>query len=180
MIQPVPLGFVTISFIVIAYYQKTFPFQFVKRSLYCIVAPEKSQEEHDKMLAISEEFYQSLGLTYRVISIVSGALNDAASKKYDIEAYFPNTNDFRELVSCSNCTDFQSRKLNIRYGYNTNDIKAPYVHMLNATLVATERTMCCLMENYQTETGFKVPDVLVPYCHGIEQFDFIKDIKEKK
>ncbi len=95
------------------------------------------------------EFYQSLKLPYRVITIVSGALNDAAAKKYDLEAWFPNTQEYRELVSCSNCTDYQSRKLGIRYGFNTPEAKAPFVHMLNSTLVATERTMCCVMENYQ-------------------------------
>lgn len=70
----------------------------------------------EEMIAHSEEFYQSLKLPYRVISIVSGALNDAAAKKYDLEAWFPGYNDYRELVSCSNCTDFQSRNLHIRCG----------------------------------------------------------------
>ncbi len=106
---------------------------------------------------------------------MSGALNDAAAKKYDLEAWFPNTAEFRELVSCSNCTDFQckiilfdvcpknslsssARKLNIRYGFNDADKKAPFAHMLNSTLCATERTMCCLMENFQTAEGFTVCD----------------------
>lgn len=147
--------------------------QFEKVEQFCIVAPEKSKEEHQRMLSVAEEFYQSLGLSYRVVNIVSGALNDAASIKYDLEAYFP-TEGYRELVSCSNCTDYQSRKLDIKYGYNTNTEKAPYVHMLNCTLVATERSMCCLMENYQTNEGVIIPPVLRPYCHGIEKFDFIK------
>ncbi|GAF68999.1 unnamed protein product, partial [marine sediment metagenome] len=120
--------------------------QFEKVEQFCVVAPEKSQEEHEKMLAIAEEFYQSLGLSYRVVNIVSGKLNNAAAKKYDLEAWFMHDHMYKELVSCSNCTDYQSRKLNIKYGYNTNDTKAPFVHMLNCTLVATERTMCCLME----------------------------------
>ena len=147
--------------------------QFEKVEQFCIVAPEDSEKEYERMLALSEEFYQSLGLSYRVVCIVSGALNNAASKKWDIEAYFGNTCDYRELVSCSNCTDYQSRKLNIRYGYNEKDKKAPYVAMLNSTLVATERCMCCLMENYQTATGFNVPPVLQKYCYNIEKFDFI-------
>ena len=74
------------------------------------------------MIKHSEEFYQSLKLPYRVISIVSGALNDAAAKKFDLEAWFPGYNDYRELVSCSNCTDFQSRNLNIRYKPNNNEV----------------------------------------------------------
>lgn len=151
--------------------------QFEKVEQFCIVAPEESIAEHERMLALSEEFYQSLGLAYRVVNIVSGALNDAAAKKYDLEAWFPNTKEFRELVSCSNCTDFQSRKLNIRYGFNEGETKAPFVHMLNSTLVATERTMCCLMENYQTENGFIVPEALRPYCYNIERFEFVREAK---
>jgi seryl-tRNA synthetase len=137
----------------------------------------ESEAEHAKMLQISEEFYQSLGLSYRVINIVSGALNDAAAKKYDLEAWFPNTQEYRELVSCSNCTDFQARKLNIRYGFNEGEKKAPFVHMLNSTLVATERTMCCIMENYQTADGLVVPEALRPYCCGIEKFAWTREVK---
>lgn len=74
------------------------------------------------MISISEEFYQSLGLPYRVISIVSGALNDAAAKKYDLEAWFPGYDDYRELVSCSNCTDYQSRNLEVRCGAKKKDV----------------------------------------------------------
>lgn len=103
-------------------------------------------------MATSEEFYKSLGLPYQVVSIVSGALNNAASKKYDLEAWFPFQGEYKELVSCSNCTDYQARALEIRYGVKkTTDAKKSYVHALNATLCATERTLCCILENYQTE-----------------------------
>lgn len=97
------------------------------------------------MTQISEEFYQSLELPYRLVAIVSGALNLAASKKYDLEAWFPSYNEYKELVSVSNCTDYQSRELNIKYlqGKNKN-----FVHMLNGTLCATQRTLCCILENY--------------------------------
>ena len=116
------------------------------------------------MIKTSEEFYQSLKLPYRVISIVSGALNDAAAKKYDLEAWFPGYNSYRELVSCSNCTDYQSRSSEIRLRSDKKkDDTKKYVHMLNGTLTATERTLCCLLENYQTETGVKVPEVLIPF-----------------
>lgn len=105
------------------------------------------------MMAVSEEFYQSLGLPYQVIAIASGALNNAASKKLDLEAWFPFQGEYKELVSCSNCTDYQSRALDIRYGAKTvTDTKKKYVHCLNATLCATTRTICCILENFQTET----------------------------
>jgi seryl-tRNA synthetase len=104
------------------------------------------------MISTSEEFYKSLGLPYQVVSIVSGALNNAAAKKYDLEAWFPFQQEYKELVSCSNCTDYQARALGIRYGpKKTTDAKKSYVHALNATLCATERTLCCVLENYQTE-----------------------------
>jgi seryl-tRNA synthetase len=104
------------------------------------------------MMAISEKFYQSLGLPYRVVSIVSGALNNAAAKKHDLEAWFPFQGEYKELVSCSNCTDYQSRALDIRYGTKmATDVKKKFVHCLNATLCATTRTLCCLLENFQTE-----------------------------
>jgi len=90
--------------------------QFEKIEQFCITEPEKSWEMHEEMLKVAEEFYQSLGIAYRVVVIVSGALNKAASKKYDLEGWFPAFGEFRELVSCSNCTDYQSRALEIRCG----------------------------------------------------------------
>lgn len=106
----------------------------------------------DEMIAVSEEFYKSLGVPYRVVAIVSGALNNAASKKYDLEAWFPFQGEYKELVSCSNCTDYQSRALEIRYGAKLQtEIRKKYVHALNSTLCATERALCCLLENFQTE-----------------------------
>ena len=134
---------------------------------------EVSKKMHEDMIGISEEFYQTLDLPYRVVSIVSGALNDAAAKKYDLEAYFPGYAAYRELVSCSNCTDYQSRALEIRLGGSSGAASSvqkekKYVHMLNGTLVATERCMCCILENYQTENGVKVPRALVPFMGGID------------
>lgn len=105
------------------------------------------------MIGISEEFYQSLGLPYQIVAIVSGALNNAAAKKYDLEAWFPFQQEYKELVSCSNCTDYQTRALDIRYGpKGPTDVKKRYAHALNSTLCATERALCCVLENYQTET----------------------------
>lgn len=103
------------------------------------------------MIGISEEFYKSLSIPYRVVAIVSGALNNAAAKKYDLEAWFPFQGEYKELVSCSNCTDYQSRALEIRYGPKVKiETRKKYVHALNSTLCATERALCCLLENFQT------------------------------
>lgn len=104
------------------------------------------------MLSNSEEFYQSLKIPYQVVAIVSGALNNAAAKKYDLEGYFVFQDAFKELVSCSNCTDYQSRELEIRYGPKKElATKKTYAHALNGTLCATERALCCILENYQTK-----------------------------
>ncbi|KAG6380147.1 serine-tRNA ligase [Boletus reticuloceps] len=115
----------------------------------------------------SEAFYQSLGLPYRVVAIVSGALNLAASKKCDLEAWFPFQGAHKELVSCSNCTDYQSRRLEVRCGLKSKDQQRKvYVHMLNGTMCATTRTLCCVAENYQTPDGLVIPEVLRPYMQG--------------
>lgn len=134
--------------------------QFEKVEQFCLTAPDESWNMLEQMLKTSEEFLQSLGIPYRVVTIVSGALNDAAAKKYDIEGWFPNTQEYRELVSCSNCTDYQARKLMVRYGGKEKGKKAVYAHMLNSTLCATERLMCCIAENNQTSEGVVIPDVL--------------------
>ena len=119
---------------------------------FVLTKPEDSWQFFEEMVSVSEGFYQSLGLPYQIVSIVSGALNNAASKKYDLEAWFPFQGEYKELVSCSNCTDYQTRELEIRYGgKKATDIKKTFVHALNATLCATERTLCCVLENYQTE-----------------------------
>lgn len=126
--------------------------QFEKIEQFIITDPESSWKTFDEMIEYSEEFYKSLGVPYRVVEIVSGALNNAAAKKYDLEAWFPFQGEYKELVSCSNCTDYQSRALEIRFGNKsqTDNIKK-YVHCLNSTLCATERALCCLLENFQTE-----------------------------
>ncbi|KAF8246944.1 serine-tRNA ligase [Wilcoxina mikolae CBS 423.85] len=152
--------------------------QFEKVEQFVITEPEKSWEAFDEMIGFSEEFYKSLGIPYRVVAIVSGALNNAAAKKYDLEAWFPFQGEYKELVSCSNCTDYQSRNLDIRYGAvsQTDSIKK-YVHCLNSTLCATERALCCIMENYQTEEGFNVPEPLRKYLPGAPEFiPFTKEL----
>lgn len=132
---------------------------------FLFTKPEDSWQALEDMKTTAEEFYQSLGLPYRVVVIVSGALNNAAAKKYDLEAWFPYQGEYKELVSCSNCTDYQTRELEIRYGQKKGaiDTRKTYAHALNGTLCATERTLCCLLENYQKEDGFEVPEVLRRY-----------------
>ncbi|PYH94987.1 serine-tRNA ligase [Aspergillus ellipticus CBS 707.79] len=145
--------------------------QFEKIEQFVLTKPEDSWQAFDEMMATSEQFYKSLGLPYQIVSIVSGALNNAASKKYDLEAWFPFQGEYKELVSCSNCTDYQSRALEIRYGTKkATDIKKSYVHALNATLCATERTLCCVLENYQKEDGIIVPEPLRKYIPGMPEF----------
>lgn len=158
--------------------------QFEKVEQFCITAPyeDESWKILDELIGNAEAFYQALGVPYHVVNIVSGELNNAAAKKYDLEAWFPASATFRELVSCSNCTDYQSRRLDIRLrspkGPGT-DSKKEYVHMLNSTLTATERTLCCLLENYQEEGGVRVPEVLQPFMMGLEFIPFRKQFNAK-
>lgn len=148
--------------------------QFEKIEQFVICDPEHSWAMMEEMLGASEEFYQALGLSYRVVGIVSGALNNAAAKKYDLEAWFPNYGQYKELVSCSNCTDYQSRRLEIRCGLRKmGDREKKYVHCLNSTLCATERTLCCILENYQTPDGLVVPEVLRPYMGGDDFIPYV-------
>ena len=155
--------------------------QFEKVEQFCITTPEKSWEMHEEMINIDQEFYQGLGIPYRIVAIVSGELNGAAAKKYDLEGWFPGYGTYRELVSCSNCTDFQSRATETRCGIKKqNETEKRYVHMLNATLCATERTLCCILENYQTPEGVRVPDVLKPYMGGIEFIPYTRELTKKE
>ena len=145
--------------------------QFEKIEQFVICAPEDSEKMLEKMINLAESFYKSLGISFRTVLIASGEMNDAAAMKYDLEAWFPNAGKFRELVSASNCTDYQSRNLNVYYGHTKKDEKPKYVHMLNATLCAIQRALCCIVENYQTEDGkIAVPEVLKEYV----DFEYIE------
>ena len=155
--------------------------QFEKVEQFCITKDdlEVSQEEQQRMLQTAKDFYDSLGIAYRVVCLVSGELNDAAIKKYDLEGWFPGQQTYRELVSCSNCTDYQARGVGARCGMKKQDkndltARASYVHMLNSTLCATGRGICCILENYQTEDGVNVPEVLQPYMGGIDFMPFVR------
>jgi len=148
--------------------------QFEKVEQFCVTSPEDSWKMQEEMIQASQDFYRALGIPYRVVNIVSGELNNAAAKKYDLEAWFPTLGVFRELVSCSNCTDYQARAMETRFGTKkAGDHGKSYAHMLNATLCATERTICCLLENYQTETGIVVPKALVPFMNGMTFLKFV-------
>lgn len=148
--------------------------QFEKIEQFVYTTPEESKKAHEKLLKVTEEIYQKLGLHYQVVAIVSSALNDNAAIKYDLEAWFPGSNTYRELVSCTNCKDYQARKTKTRFG-KAGSGDAQTLHTLNSTAIATERTICCLLENYQQEDGsVKVPDVLVPYMGGKTVINAVK------
>lgn len=159
-------------------------FEKIEQFVVCSPREDESWKQLDAMIKTSEGFYETLGLPYRTVCIVAGALNLAAAKKYDLEAHFPGSDTYRELVSCSNCTDYQSRAIGCRFGSAgaAGDKKKEHPHMLNGTLCAVTRTMCCIVENYQTDEGIVVPPVLRPFMGGKEliRFDGPKEKKEKK
>jgi len=141
--------------------------QFEKIEQFVFCSEEDSKNIHQELLENAEIIYKKLKIPYRIVSIVSSELNDNASKKYDLEGWFPGSNTYRELVSCTNCTDYQARKLNARCGIQGDSDSLKMCHTLNSTAVATERTICCILENYQQEDGtIRIPEVLVPYMNG--------------
>jgi seryl-tRNA synthetase len=139
--------------------------QFSKIELFQITKPEDAETALNEILAIEESIYQQLGLPYRVVRICAGDLGAVASKKYDIEAWMPGRESdekYGEVTSASNCTDFQSRRLNIRYRSKEN--KKIYPYTLNGTAIALSRTLMAILENYQQEDGsVTIPEVLRSY-----------------
>lgn len=139
--------------------------QFNKLEMYAYTLPEKSAEMHEKLLALEEELWQSLGIAYHVINIATGDLGAPAAKKYDIEYWSPVDGIYRELTSCSNCTDFQTRNLNIRIRRADGSLEV--AHSLNGTAAAMARSLVVLIENYQNDDGtLTIPEVLRPYMAG--------------
>ena len=139
--------------------------QFNKLEMYVFCLPEQSQAVHEEIRAIEEEIWQELGIPYRVINIAAGDLGAPAAKKYDIEYWSPVDQKYRELTSCSNCTDFQARSLNIRVRRENGDIEV--VHTLNGTAIALARTMVAIIENYATPDGkLTLPVPLREYFGG--------------
>ena len=137
--------------------------QFEKFEQFVFSKPEDSDMEQEKMIGCTEEFYQKLGIPHRVVLLSSGDMGKVAAKTFDIEAWMPGQNAYREICSVSNCNDFQARRLKIRFRDKTNE-ETQYVHTLNGTLVAIERTMVAIIENFQTNDGhIKIPKVLQKY-----------------
>ena len=139
--------------------------QFDKLEMFSFCHPDKSEEEHEFIRETEEEIMQELGFHYQIVNICGGDLGAPAAKKYDIEVWIPTQNRFRELTSCSNCTDFQARRSHIRYknkkGQNL------YVHTLNGTAMAMARTLVAILENYQNKDGsVTIPEILQPYLGG--------------
>lgn len=142
-------------------------FEKVEQFVYC--RPEDSSKEHERMLVLAEEFFAKLGIPYRVMLLSSGDTGKISAKTYDIEAWMAGQNAYREIVSCSNCLDYQARRLGVRFRDRTNE-ETRLAHTLNSTLVATERTLVAILENYQTANGtVEVPEVLQKYMSGIKE-----------
>lgn len=141
--------------------------QFNKLEMYAFCLPEQSRDIHEQILQFEEQIWQALGIPYHVINIAAGDLGSPAAKKYDLEYWSPVDKKYRELTSCSNCTDFQARNLNIRVRRKDGSVEV--LHTLNGTAVSLARALVAIIENYQHEDGsLGVPDVLRPYMSNRE------------
>jgi seryl-tRNA synthetase len=140
--------------------------QFMKCELVSITTPEKSAEEHERMLGCAEAVLKALELPYRVVTLCTGDMGFASAKTYDIEVWMPGQNTYREISSCSNCTDFQARRMSARF--RTPEGKPQYVHTLNGSGIAVGRALIAVLENYQNADGsVTIPEALKPYMGGI-------------
>ena len=139
--------------------------QFNKLEMYAFCLPEQSKEIHEKILAIEEDIWQGLGVPYHIINIAAGDLGAPAAKKYDMEYWSPVNQKYQEITSCSNCTDFQARAVNVRV--RRKDGSVEFVHTLNGTAIPLARALVVMLENYAAEGGkLKIPEVLQPYLNG--------------
>ncbi|HEV8354989.1 MAG TPA: serine--tRNA ligase [bacterium] len=139
--------------------------QFDKLEMFSFTLPEASWDEHEYLLSLEERILQRLGLAHRVVAICGGDTSTPSAKTYDLETWMPGRNAYGETQSCSNCTDFQARRLGIRVRRSKG---SEYVHTLNGTAIATSRGLIAVVENYQQADGsVRVPDVLVPYMNGM-------------
>ena len=142
--------------------------QFDKIEMVCFCKPENSQKVHDEMVALEESIWSSLGIPYHKLNVCSGDLGNPAMKKYDLEAWMPAQDQYREVTSCSNVWSFQSRRLGIRY--RKEDGSLDYVHTLNGTVIAFSRCLIAIMENYQNaDMTVTIPEVLRNYMGGKER-----------
>jgi seryl-tRNA synthetase len=138
--------------------------QFNKIEQFAFCKPEDSWKIHEELIQNAEELVQKLGLPYRVVNVCTGDIGTVAAKKYDIEAWMPAQNAYREIISCSNCTDYQARRLNIKYREKEGEPPKGFVHTLNSTAIATGRTIVAILENYQQQDGSViVPEALRKY-----------------
>ena len=157
--------------------------QFDKVEMFVYCLPEDSNKLHEKLRLIEEEIFEGLGIPFHVVDTCTGDLGAPAYRKWDLEAWMPSRateekpeGDYGEVTSTSNCTDFQSRRLNVKY--HDDDGKNKYVHMLNGTAIAVGRAMLAIMENYQNEDGsITVPPALVPFC-GFDKIGPKTEIKD--
>jgi seryl-tRNA synthetase len=148
--------------------------QFTKVELVSITTPEKSKDEHERMLACAEEVLKKLDLHYRVVTLCTGDMGFAAQKTYDIEVWLPGQGAYREISSCSNCGEFQARRMDARYKGKDGKVKG-HVHTLNGSGVAVGRALIAVMETYQQEDGsIVVPDALKPYMGGMSKIENVK------
>jgi seryl-tRNA synthetase len=149
---------------------RTHQFNKVEQFIFC--KPEDSWKFHEELIRNAEELVQKLGLPYRVVNVCTGDIGTVAAKKYDIEVWMPAQNAYREIISCSNCTDYQARRLNIRYREKEGEPPKGFVHTLNSTALATGRTIVAILENYQQADGSVViPEVLRKYMGGLEKIE---------
>ena len=145
--------------------------QFSKVELVSITTPEKSDEEHERMVDCAQEVLKRLNLHHRVMTLCAGDMGFAAKKTYDIEVWLPGQGRFREISSCSNCGDFQARRMNARYRPK-GEKGTRFVHTLNGSGLAVGRTLIAIMENYQNPDGsIAIPDALKPYMGGLEKIE---------
>ena len=144
--------------------------QFDKVEMVKICTPETSYDELEKLTHDAEEVLQLLNLPYRVMALSSGDIGFGSAKTYDLEVWLPSQNQYREISSCSNCEDFQARRMNLRYRPEGKGEKPRYVHTLNGSGIAVGRTLIAILENYQTQDGrIIIPDALVPYLNGLKE-----------
>ncbi len=143
-------------------------FNKVEQFVFCL--PDESWDWHEKLLENVEEIWQGLGIPYRIVNICTGDLGVVAAKKYDLEAWMPAQGKYREMVSCSNCTDWQSYRLNIRFAEEKGKPSKGFVHTLNSTAIATTRAITAIIENYQLEDGrVEIPEILKKYLKPFEK-----------
>ena len=146
---------------------RTHQFNKIEQFIFC--TPEQSWQLHEELIQNAEELVQKLGLPYRIVNVCTGDIGTVAAKKYDIEAWMPAQNAYREIVSCSNCTDYQARRLNIRYREKEGAPTKGFVHTLNSTALATGRTIVAILESYQQEDGsISIPKALRKYMGNNE------------